>query len=67
MAEVGDTIYQVSGTREAPRRFFATRETAERFLREELGASFDEQMGWYLEDEAGNIEEYFSIDEFVLG
>lgn len=68
MVKAGDRIYQVSGSSEdTSRRFFATRKAAEKYLREEPGAMFDERMGWHLEDETGNVVEHYSIDEFILG
>ncbi len=67
MAKPGDQIYQVSSSGNTSRRFFATRKAAERYLREQVGATYDDKIGWHSEDESGNTEIFYTIDELTLG
>lgn len=67
MTKAGDQVYQVSGSGDVSRRFFATRKAAERYLREELGATFDDKAGWHTLDETDNIKAYYDVDEITLG
>jgi len=56
------TIHTVSVAGHSP-RYFATREAAEAYLRDEIGAAHHERAGWLTVDEDGEVETLYDIRE----